>query len=266
MTDLTFYYDTICKQPLLSREEEDHLVQVYNNPDSTPKQKARAREKLINANLRFVFKKAKHLSDGDLTRFEELISAGNEGLIVALDKFNPKAGVRFLTYAGWWVFQRQLKEMSTMRLVSVPVWKQQLSARIMKIVDASDVALTPKQIQERMPDTPLKDIEELMGTRYLTFYFEDMGVDNFYNETFLEELVESMDEELIQEKIRNHLTPMEASVIILHFGLDDAKEKPINAVANQLGLSSEEAKKLRTTGMKKLLEVFTPKKPESEDN
>jgi RNA polymerase primary sigma factor len=156
---LATYYTTICKEPFLSREEEYELACTYKNPESSPEEKEAAKHKLINSNLRFVFKKAKQASGNDPVMFAELICAGNEGLLVGLEKYVPSMDVKFLSYAGWWVFQRMQNEMSDMRLVSLPTWKQQLSAKIQKLKEAlGDEKLTLEKLKEAFPEIPEKDL------------------------------------------------------------------------------------------------------------
>lgn len=118
--DLSTYYTQICRHPLLTREEEFDLFIELHDPGISEKEKNKIKAKIINANLRFVFKTAKKYSKNDPDIFEELICAGNEGLLVGLEKFKPSKNVRFLSYSGWWVLQRILKEMSRMRIVSLP--------------------------------------------------------------------------------------------------------------------------------------------------
>jgi RNA polymerase primary sigma factor len=118
--DLSRYYSEICKTPLLTKEEEFDLFMELNDPAISEKEKAKIKDKIIKANLRFCFKTAKKYSKNDPDIFEELICAGNDGLLVGLEKFKPSMNVRFLSYAGWWVQQRILKEMSKMRIVSLP--------------------------------------------------------------------------------------------------------------------------------------------------
>lgn len=260
--DLSFYYELICRQPLLTKEEEYRLLEVYHNPESSAGAKKKAKDTILNANLRFAFKRAKILSKGNADQFEELISAGNEGLIVALDKFKPSKDVRFLTYAGWWVRQRQLYEMAKMRIVPVPIWKQQLSSRIMRVVESFETAPTCEQIQEKMPEVATKDIRELYGTRYLTFYLEDLSEEEVEVGTFLEDMLSSIDEELVNRKIAEHLTAKEAEAISLSFGLDDGRDKTIVDIALVMNISREEVKTLRRDGMAKLKEVFSAKKEE----
>lgn len=258
--DLSFYYDLICKQPLLTKDEEYDLLEVYHGENSTAAQKKKAKDTIINANLRFAFKRAKILSKGNSDQFEELISAGNEGLIVALDKFKPSRGVRFLTYAGWWVRQRQLNEMAKMRIVAVPIWKQQLASRIMKIAESFEYPPTAEDIYAKMEGVALKDIKELYGTRYLTFYLEDLSEEEVEHSTFLEELLSTMDESLVNRRLGETLTPREAEVVSLSFGLDDGHEKTLAEIALAMDASKEEVKALRREGLSKLKEVFSSKK------
>lgn len=254
--DLSFYYDLICKQPLLSRDEENTLLEIYHSPDSTPAQKKKARDRLITANLRFAFKRAKVLSNGNQDQFEELIMAGNEGLIVALDKFEPGKNVRFLTYAGWWVRQRQYKQMSMMRIVALPILKQQISAKIMKVVETFEYPPTAEEIHAILPDIPMKDIRELYSTRYLTFYLEDLTEDEVEHNSFLEDLVDEIDDDLLARKLRDSLTEAEHKAIQLGFGLDDGNEKTLGDVALMMGLEKDEVRDLRKSALSKLKKTF----------
>jgi RNA polymerase primary sigma factor len=102
--DLATYYDNICEEPILTKEEEFELFLLLDDPGLPRKERDKIREQIIKANLRFVFKQAKKYSKNDPEQFSELISAGNEGLLVGLNKFDYKKGYRFLTYAGSCVF------------------------------------------------------------------------------------------------------------------------------------------------------------------
>lgn len=260
--DLSFYYDLICKQPLLTKEQEYKLLETYHSPESTPREKTKARDVLIHSNLRFAFKRAKILSRGNVDQFEELISAGNEGLLAAIDKFKPSKDVRFLTYAGWWVRQRQFKLMAGMRLVAVPIWKQQLASRIMKVVETFEEPPTIPQLQALLPDVPEKYLRELSGTRYLTFFMEDMNEDEVIQHSFVDELVKDMDEELLKRKMNDVLTPTELRILSDNFGLDDGVDLPLVKIAENMGFSKDEARSLRRSAINKLRKEFLAKKTE----
>lgn len=253
--DLSKYYEEICKTPLLTKAEEVALFKVYKDPATPPALKKKAGDRIVTANLRFVFKLAKMRSRGDPNQFEELISAGNEGLLVALDKFDHNSGYRYTTYANFWIVQRQLKEQSKMRIVSLPVYKQQLASKIQKIQEATDEKLTAQQLHEMLPDKSLKDIEELMQTKYLTFYFEDLGNDNFYCDEFLNTMLASMDANLLQQGLAT-LSSLERNVVSETFGFLDGEEKTLHKVGKVLNIKAAEAKEALETGLSKLKEFF----------
>lgn len=256
---LTKYYELICKQPLLSREEERRLIEIIYDKtgDFTPKQKKAAADKLIQSNLRFVFKKAKIRSRGDIEQFEELISAGNIGLLKTLDKYNPNSGYRFLSYAGWWVMQQQLKEMSQMRLVSLPVQKQQLAARIRKKQEEFGRPMTLEELKAAFPQNKEKDLKELSQTSYLTYYIDDFEREDSFAHELEESIIEDLDREDIALAINSLPSPMK-EVIELSFGMDDGHSKKITEVAKELGIKKDEVKRLRTEGLMKLSKIISP--------
>lgn len=256
-SSLTQYYETICKQPFLTREEERRLFEIiYDETGSfSEKQKKLASDKLINSNLRFVFKKAKQFSKGDIDQFQELISAGNEGLIVALNKFKPSSGVRFLTYAGWWVIQRQLKEMSKMRIVSLPIWKQQLAKRITNKETELGRQMTDEELSAEFPDFKIRDLRDLSQTKYLTYYIDDFLTEDGFIKDLESEIFEFMDTEDLTSAIESLPTPMK-EVLELSFGFDDGKEKSVSKIASELDLRTDEVKRLRTEALVRLRKLI----------
>lgn len=250
---LTHYYQEICKEPLLSKEEEKKLLDVIFDKTGTctEAQKKAASSKLIRANLRFVFKKAKQLSKGDVDQFLELISVGNEGLLAGLEKFDPDSGVRFLSYAGWWVMQRQYKEMSNMRIVSLPVWKQQLAARIERYQEDLGRPATLEELKKAFPDNKEKDLKELSHTKYLTYYIDDFLKEDDRGGYLEELIIEESDNEDISSALNTLPSPMK-EIVEMSFGMDDGKEKKISVIAKELGIRVEVARKLKTEGLARL--------------
>lgn len=222
--ELSTYYEHICLQPLLTKEEEQDLIKVIFNQNEKESKKKIARDKLINANLRFVFKKAKRYAKGDVNQFEELISAGNEGLIIGLNKYDPASGVRFLTYAGWWVMQRQLKEMSQWRIVSLPMQKQQLSTRIRKFIEGKEEEPSLEEIRLAFPEASDKDIEELSQTQFLTFYLDDIEGDETPTVVPITHMEKEMDVNRVKDLIDSLAHP-DNIIATMAFGLDDGKPK-----------------------------------------
>lgn len=112
---LAIYLKEINNYPLLSPEEEKKCIEMIKKGDK------KAKEKLINSNLRFVVKVAKKYRNSGLS-FSDLISEGNIGLTIAAERFDPSKDVKFISYAVWWIKQTILKAISEKaRLIRLPV-------------------------------------------------------------------------------------------------------------------------------------------------
>ena len=112
---LAIYLREINNIPLLTPEEEKECAFLATKGDK------KAKQKLIDSNLRFVVKIAKKYRNNGLS-FSDLISEGNIGLMLAADKFDPSKGFRFISYAVWWIKQTILKAISEKsKLIRLPV-------------------------------------------------------------------------------------------------------------------------------------------------
>lgn len=258
--DLSKYYEQICKEPILTKEEEVDLFLELADEGLSEVRRSRIRDRIIRANLRFVFRQAKMFSKNDPGLFEELIAAGNDGLLVGMEKFKPSSGNRFLTYAGFWVSQRIYKQMSSLRIVSLPIWKQQLGAKIQRFFDKNEGA-TFEGLREAFPDIAEKDLRELSQTKYLTYYIEDMGDDPSFEINPIEEEVDrSMDQAKIDAYISDLPEP-HSSVIRLSFGFGDGVELQHREVAEMLGMSKDALRKVKKEAMEMLKEAMGPVNP-----
>lgn len=251
--NLTFYYQRICKFPKLTRQEEEAHIKIFKSKRSTEAEKQKAKDTVINSNLRFAFKQARYFSKNDPDLFEELIGAGNEGLIIGLEKFDNTKGIRFLSYAGHWVKQRILKQMSQQRIVSLPLYKQQLSTRIRKFQDKNGKT-TLKQLKKEFPDASEKDLNELSGTRYLTYYIDDLEEEAENFNPILNSLELEMDNKYLRDIVYN-MDPPYKEVLILTYGLEDGYEAPIAQVCKRLILTREQLKQIK----KEALEILKEK-------
>lgn len=258
--DLSYYYDSIMREPLLEKEEEQDLFLELSDAGLSESRKQEIKDRIIRANLRFVFKEAKRYSKSDPSMFNELISAGNEGLLVGLEKYNPDSGYRFLTYAGWWVKQRILNQMSSQRLVALPIWRQQLSSRIQKVIDANE-DISFEELKKLFPEVPEKDLKELFQTRFLTFYIEDIGDDPAFEINPIETQVNTkLDQEKIHLAISSLPSPMR-EIIEMSFGTVDGEERKPTDIIKELGLSREQFKNLRKDALLKLKTIFGDENP-----
>lgn len=216
--------------------------------------RSEVRDRIIGANLRFVFKQAKKYSKNDPELFEELICAGNEGLLVGLEKYNPSRQVRFLSYAGWWVNQRILKEMSRMRIVALPIWKQQLAARIQRATENREGVITVEELKKEFPDIAEKDLRELHKTRYLTYSIDDVGDDpSFEIDPIGTEVELQIDAERVNAAVAQLVSPYR-EIVELSFGLIDGEEvKHIN-ISKQLNIPKDQLREYKKEAMVMLRE------------
>ncbi len=101
---LDIYYADLSKVSVLNKDVEFRLLQEYSNPSITDERKTTILKQVVESNLKLVFSLAKYLwKDQDKNTLQELISAGNEGLVAAINKFDPVYKVRLCTYAGHWI-------------------------------------------------------------------------------------------------------------------------------------------------------------------
>jgi RNA polymerase primary sigma factor len=258
--DLSKYYALICKTPLLSREEELALFTKHRDKATPQKEKDKIREKIINANLRFPFKQAKNFSRNDPTMFPDLISAGNEGLLVGFEKYNLSNEVRFLSYAGWWVNQRILKEMSRMRIVSLPIWKQQLASRIAKEMEANE-KITLEELQAKFvaPNVSKKDVAELFQTRYLTYYIDDMQEEEFEIDPIGEEVQKRIDDNRMWKMVADLPSP-HREVIARCFGLEDGVESSPAKMSKALKVPKDDIQRIKAEALEMLKSAMELKK------
>jgi RNA polymerase nonessential primary-like sigma factor len=232
----SLYYDLINRTPLLTKEEEKALLVTFKSESSTALQKKRARDRLIEANLRFVFKTAKKYARRYPASFEDLLSSGNEGLMVGVDKYSIESGNRLLTYAGWWILQRILKEMSKLRLVALPIWKQQLAAKIARLKEG-DEDITFEQILAACPGHPEKDVRELSETAFLTCFIEDLSDTELVDIEF--QVEDEIDDQRLHQRI-SELSDIHRQVLMMSLGFDDGLEKSIKEISKTTGLTRDE--------------------------
>ena len=117
---LTKYFNEISTVKVLNAQEERALITKYKETEDKVLQAA-IRDKIIKSALKFVIAEARrHHRSRDRAAFQDLIAAGNIGLLRALTKFDLSQGTRFLTYAGWWVRHEMREENKHLNLCHIP--------------------------------------------------------------------------------------------------------------------------------------------------
>lgn len=252
---LSKLYANICKTPLLDKDEETALLDIYFGEGHSAHAKMAAKNSLLASHRRFAFSRAKVLSNGDMEQFEELYNAGCEGLVVGLDKFDHTQGMRFLTYAGWWVYQRQMKAMSEFRLVALPTQKQQLGVKIRKYSDVLGRDPSVEELALEFPDATERDLKELSQTSFLTFYFDNVNEDDLP----IIEGTNSTDREMLIDQMYSIIEKFEGNdpdLIMRLYGLtDDGKKQSYSMIQEAYpGVSRQYLKDLKDHALKVLTE------------
>lgn len=210
---LSRYYKEVEVTHMLSPENERELIEDYQRT-----QNPRSRDLIIKGALRYVISEArKHpRSFSERTTLEDLIAAGNIGLIRALNKFDTAAGTRFLTYASWWVRHEMREESRRIGLVHVP---------------AHALARGTKP-------PPTAEFTESSTTDML-IYVDSPGLDLETQESLIH-LFESTD-----------LTTREVFIIKTSFGIQTA-QKTLKQIGRLLELTGERVRQLREAAISKL--------------
>lgn len=142
--------------------------------------------------------------------------------------------------------------MSKMRIVSLPIWKQQLAARIQRATENRETDLTFEELKKEFPDVPEKDLRELHQTRYLTYYLDDMTDDpSFEIDPIGSEVEVRMDRDRIHSMISELPSPQK-EIIELSFGIADGEEVTHANIAKQLGISKDQLREYKREGLELL--------------
>ena len=259
---LSIYLKEINRIPMISHEEENELALKAKAGDK------RAREKLINSNLRFVVTVAKKYQGQGLP-LEDLINEGNLGLLTALEKFEPEKGYHFISYAVCWIRQSILKAVcEKSRAVRLPLNRANELFQIQKIqktlihesgssdVSVDDIAaesgLEPDLIRDLLAvsremvsfDAPVASKGEISDSKVGDFIEDDkMGPEEEVMQASLKEDVETL---------LSTLTEKERDIIILRFGLHDTKPMSLKEIGDLYGLTKERIRQIEKRAIEKM--------------
>ena len=259
---LSIYLKEINRIPLLSHEQEYDLAVRAQRGDE------RAREKLINSNLRFVVAVAKKYQGQGLP-LEDLIDEGNIGLLIAMDKFEPDKGYHFISYAVWWIRQSIMKAIcEKSRAVRLPLNRANELIQIQKAqksliheTGSSDVSIEEIAKAAGLDKTL---VNELLSISRETVSFDTpVSNGNESSTTKLGDFIEDEGygpEELAMQKclkedinaVLDTLSDKEKEIIILRFGLNNNAPMSLKEIGELYNLTKERIRQIEKRALERL--------------
>jgi RNA polymerase primary sigma factor len=280
------YLKSIGRRQLLTAEEEVELAkrieaglfaeykleterrlskQLRADLEAVAEDGRRAKAHMLEANLRLVVSVAKKYSDRGLSLLD-VVQEGNLGLIRAVEKFDYTKGYKFSTYAMWWIRQAiQRGFADSARTIRLPVHVLEMLSKLSRVERDMHQRLgrepTPEELAVELDRTP-DQIEELLRTSRQPISLDStIGEDG---ETSIGDLIEDVDapeagelvdRQLMADQLRSALsalTPREATIMSMRFGLYDGNPHTLDEIGKALGLTRERIRQLEKQSLSKL--------------
>ena len=255
------YLRDVSRHELISPEREKELGALAQKGDED------AIRKLARANLRFVISVAKKYQNRGVS-LTDLIQEGNVGLVTAARKFDPEQGVKFISYAVWWIRQAILASLANQgRAVRVPLNRASDLARIFREKERLKQELkrepSPEELSEATDLTP--ELVESLQTLNAAEIRLDAPIGDSEDSQLVERFISEeaaepeMDVEsrLLTEAVGEALETLEArdaKVLRLYFGLEGEREHTLEEIGNMLGVTRERIRQLRDRALRRLRE------------
>ncbi|EDY87285.1 RNA polymerase, sigma 70 subunit, RpoD [gamma proteobacterium HTCC5015] len=258
------------QQHLIRIEQESGLsisdLKEINRKMSIGQAKARrAKKEMVEANLRLVISIAKKYTNRGL-QFLDLIQEGNIGLMKAVDKFEYRRGYKFSTYATWWIRQAITRSIADQaRTIRIPVHMIETINKLNRIsrqmLQEMGREATPEELAERMemPEDKVRKVlkiaKEPISMETPVGDDEDSSLGDFLQDVNAESPIEAAVGEGLSESTRDilaGLTPREAKVLRMRFGIDMNTDHTLEEVGKQFDVTRERIRQIEAKALRKL--------------
>jgi len=243
-----------------------HEIREINREMSIGEAKARrAKKEMVEANLRLVISIAKKYTNRGL-QFLDLIQEGNIGLMKAVDKFEYRRGYKFSTYATWWIRQAITRSIADQaRTIRIPVHMietiNKLNRISRQILQETGIEATPEELAQKMDLSEdkirkvLKIAKEPISMETPVGDDEDSHLGDFIEDNLMESPIDAATAHGLREatlEILETLTPREAKVLRMRFGIDMNTDHTLEEVGKQFDVTRERIRQIEAKALRKL--------------
>jgi RNA polymerase primary sigma factor len=253
------YLYEVSKTPLLTVPQEVAIARKVQAGDQD------AMQELVKRNLRFVISVAKKYQNRGLP-LTDLIGEGNVGLLTAARKFDPDQGVKFISYAVWWIRQAILASLARQgRTVRIPLNRTADLSRVVRTAEHLRQDLRREPTPEEIAGSTglsLEVVQALMALNTADVRLDapiDPDGDRAMIDRFIADEqgnpeIQAMEKFLAEEveQALRTLAPRDAKVLRLYFGLDGGREHTLEEIGSLLGVTRERIRQLRDRALKRL--------------